>query len=137
MTDSIKNQIRDLWQILIFQLISIPAVVLYFKFIEPKKEAAIYAGVTFLLFGIFSYFKILNWPKFGKELLFWLINIHLFLISIPIFVSRLIFWNLDFENIRIFFIPAPYFHSASEKLYTLILAVVVVKLWRIKKSSSL
>lgn len=126
------NQKRDLIQILIFQLLTVPAVIFIFKFIEPRQIAALLASFTFISFGVFGLFKITKWPAFKWDILFWLFCIHLLVISLPTLFVRLLNWSSDFATLHIFGIPAPIFHKLSERFAMIMMVVVLIKIYRLR-----
>src|SRR5690606_27832785 len=123
---------RDLIQILVYQFVSVPLVILMFKYIEPKKIAAIFASVVFIGFGIFGILKSITWPNYKKEVLFWLFCLQLVAISLPIFLTRILNWNSDFSTLQIFSIPAADFHKLSERFGLVILVVLLFRLWQVR-----
>lgn len=121
------NQKRDLIQILVFQVLTVPAVILLFKNFD-RKIAAVTASCVFVGFGLFAIAKLLRWGTWRREFLFWLVALQLVFFTLPIFATRLTNWNSDFDQLSILGFTAPEFHHASQ--YSGI-AILVVGLWRL------
>jgi hypothetical protein len=128
------NEKKDYLQILIFQILTIPVVSAFFILIKPAKVAALFAGALFLIFGTFALVKVQRQPNSKKNPLLWLLYAHLFLISLPLISVRLFNWDSEFENLLIFGLPAPLFHTLSSYVYMGILALVAFNFWQVRKT---
>ncbi len=109
-----KNYLKRL---LIFEILIVVAVPFIFKWIEPKKVAALFAGSLFVALGVSVVFGGYKYKILRKSFFSLMGAIHLLLISLPMFVSRIYFFNTDFDQIQIFGIAAPKFHRYSEWVY--------------------
>lgn len=116
-----KTTIKDLLIIFAIEILTIPVIIAYFKFIEPKKVAATIAAVTFVLTGIAILRITRRWPDAYASFVYWAIHIQIFVFSIPMLVARLVFWEKDFENIKFLVFSGPEFHNFSEKGYLVLL----------------
>ena len=117
-------------------LVWIPIVVSLFKFSSEAKVAAVYAGAGFVFIPVF--FLVLELIKPTHRSVSLILSLIQFLIffAIPIFGLRIYFWNLPFNQIRIFGISPESLHRYSNLSYFLIIAVLTVKIalqWRNKK----
>lgn len=100
---------------LVLSILTVPIVILIFKNIQPKNQAAIFAGSTFLslsLFVIFFEFAI-NKTKIIFSISFWGAFLFMMIFSIPMLLTRLMNYHIAFENLEILLMPAPVFHKAS------------------------
>ncbi len=115
-------------RLLIFEILIVVAVPFIFKWIEPKKIAALFAGGLFVLLG----FSVLNasfrFQNLRKTFFTLIGGVHLFVISIPMLSARIYFFGTDFEQIQIFGLRAPDFHKASEWVYMGLLLATLFQL---------
>jgi hypothetical protein len=71
----------------------------------------------------FGFFK----PYFRKTFVFWLGLIHLFVLSLPMMITRLLTVGAEFSDVKIFgIIPGPAFHHLSEGFYLVLVVGTVV-----------
>lgn len=99
----------------VLSVITVPIVILIFKNIQPKNQAAVFAGSTFLslsLFVIFFEFAI-NKTKIIFSISFWGAFLFMMIFSIPMLLTRIMNYHIAFENLEILLMPAPVFHKAS------------------------
>ncbi len=123
-----KNTIRDLLIILGVEILTVPVIVAYFNFIEPKKLAAVIAASTFVLTG-FVILKICrSWEDGYASFVYWAIHIHVFVFSIPMLVGRVAFWEKEFSDIKFLYFTGPEFHKISEKAYLVLVIGTIVDL---------
>lgn len=100
---------------LALSFLTVPIVIFIFKSIHPKNLAAIFAGGTFLslsLFVILSEFKN-NKKKIIFSLSFWGAFAFMLVFSLPMLFTRIMNYDMAFENLEILSMPAPIFHKAS------------------------
>jgi hypothetical protein len=111
----------------------IVVVIFLFKWIPERRVAAAIAGAGFVLIPIF-----LGWVEFKSPDRSWVVfGSHvqfLVLFGLPVFFSRILFWNEDFGTFHFFGVPAPMWHRYSSWSYALILAALFFAL--IQKSKS-
>lgn len=121
-----KSTIKDLLIIFAIEILTVPVVITYFKLIEPKKLAAVFAASTFVVTG-FVILKITRkWPDAYASFVYWAIHIHIFLFSIPMLVARIAFWQKDFEDIKFLYFTGPQYHKISEKAYLVLMLGTLV-----------
>ncbi len=116
-----KTTIKDLIIIFAIEILTVPLVISYFKFIEPKKLAAVIAATTFVVAGIIILRITRRWPDAYASFVYWAIHIHIFVFSIPMLVARIAFWEKDFADIKFLFLSGPEFHKFSEKGYLILM----------------
>ena len=121
-----KSVIKDLVSILAIELITVPIVIGYFKFIEPKKVAAVIAAITFVLAGFLILRITRKWSEAYASFVYWAVHIHVFIFSIPMLVGRIVFWEKDFEDIKFLIFTGPEFHKLSEKSYALLILCTLI-----------
>lgn len=123
-----KSTIKDLLVILAIEILTVPLVLTYFKLIEPKKLAAVFAAATFVTTGFIILKITRRWPDAYASFVYWAVHIHIFVFSIPMLVARLAFWEKDFSEIKFLFFSGPEFHSFSEKGYLIMIIGTMVDL---------
>lgn len=121
---------KDLKTLLGVQLATVPLVLLIFKFITPIKLAALFAGAVFIFFGLFGFIKTRRHQPLGQNYLAWLFAVHIFIISLPMIVVRVLNWSAEFSSLTIWWLPAPLFHSLSSGLYLFIFCFAAFRYWR-------
>lgn len=111
----------------LFLLLWIVVVVLLFRFIENKKIAAVIAGLGFVMLPL----GILRLEMQKAELKSWLILIgglqFLLFFAAPIFFLRMTYWELPFEEIYFYGVPATDLHRYSNASYLLFVGVMGFK----------
>ncbi|MES2768844.1 MAG: hypothetical protein V4596_06820 [Bdellovibrionota bacterium] len=121
-----KATIKDLLIIFAIEILTVPLVITYFKFIEPKKLAAVIAASTFVITGFIILRVTRKWPDAYASFVYWAVHIHIFVFSIPMLVARIAFWEKDFSEIKFLYFTGPQFHSFSEKGYLILMIGTLV-----------
>jgi hypothetical protein len=123
-----KSTIKELLLILAIEILTVPLVLTYFKLIEPRKLAAVFAASTFVIAG-FVILKITRkWPDAYASFVYWAVHIHIFVFSIPMLVARIAFWEKDFAEIKFLTFSGLEFHRIAEKAYMILILGTVVDL---------
>ncbi len=121
-----KATIKDLLIIFAIEILTVPLVIAYFKFIEPKKLAAVIAASTFVITGFIILRVTRKWPDAYASFVYWAVHIHIFVFSIPMLVARIAFWEKDFSDIRFLYFSGPQFHNFAEKGYLILMLGTLV-----------
>jgi len=114
------------------EILTVPVVILLFKFLEPKKIAAAIAGTLFVSLGFYIYSTSF---KAKKSLTLYASFAHLFFLSMPMLIKRLVYWKSDFDEILFYGIPGPQFHKLSETFFIILFSASLIDLVRIKFES--
>ncbi len=115
--NGLKIRARDLRIFLFTEVLTVPVVILIFKFIEPKSHAGIVAGLFFVLIGALLVLRNFSWVNYKKSPVFWLSCVHLFLIALPMLVFRFMNLDIPFEEVRILGLEGPVLHKISENVF--------------------
>lgn len=126
---SAKQHHYDLWRLLTVELLSVPIVILIFTFIHPKNIAGMIAGSGFVLMGVVFIYWLTKWPKFKSSLVFWFALGHLVIIALPMFITRVVFFDTPFDEITVLGFPGPIFHQISENVFLILILTTVRELW--------
>lgn len=125
---------KDLQIFLALQLAAFILAMGSFRLIENRWQAALIAGSGFVLLGLWMVLKSLRWPDRFRYFTFYAARIHLFLFSLPMFLARLRFRNVDFAQIHLLGIPGPMIHRAAEVFYLVIVISTLIDWMRVRKS---
>lgn len=110
-----------------FEIIAMVIAFCSFRFLPSRVVAAVIAGTDFVVLGAVIFFIGLRDARFRKTLTFWLGTIHLFVIALPMMISRVLTFGTDFHDVKIFgLIPGPIYHHASEMFYLLLVVGTVI-----------
>ncbi len=111
--------------LLAVHVLTIIGVTLCFKLIPVKKEAALVAAALFLWFPVWVFSSSFKLDRF----IFWGHFQFFYFFALPIFIGRILFWNSDFNEIRILnIIDAQMLHKYSQYSYFLMAVLTLVSL---------
>jgi hypothetical protein len=102
-----------LQKLFIFEILTTLLVPLIFKWIEPKKIAALFAGGLFVVLGVTVIYGCFKYKSLRFSVVMLLGAVHLFGLSLPMLGMRLYHFDLDFEKISIFGMKATDYHHYS------------------------
>lgn len=122
-----------IFKVLIVQILTIPIIVMLFKLIGDP----LYGGAVASSIFVIQYLWSLGCLKklYKTTIGFWFMLANFMVVVLPLAVTRLINWPVDFSTYSIWGIEGPSFHKLSEKLYmVVVLALVVDLLWLFWKS---
>lgn len=127
-----KNYLKNL---LIFEILIVAAVPFIFRYIEPKRIAALWAGSLFVILGISVLYGSLKYETLRRTFFTLVGGIHLFIVSVPMLAARIYFFDTDFDQIQIMGLGAPQFHKYSEWVYIGLLFTTIYQLYRHSKET--
>jgi len=129
---------KDLAIFLGIELFAIVWAGAMFSTLPNKLLAGALAGGYFIVSGIYMLSRAVHWPLKWKSLTWYVLFIHVFVISIPMVISRFAQMALAFEDVRIFGIPGPMFHNISSGVFSLLIAATTIdgarSWWATKRS---
>lgn len=123
------------WQELILfvglQLLAIAVAGLSFTFIESRLLAGAVAGSYFVTSGLYMVTR--TWRYAGKwSLIYWYpLLVHVFVISIPMVVTRFLNTERAFEEVKILGLDGPVFHRLSTTVFSLLIIGTMIDILRI------
>lgn len=117
---------------IIYFLLAIPVVILLFKFIEPKKLASLFAASLFISCSLIVLWSELK-SKSVRSFSFWIALAFLIIFSVPMMVSRLIHYDLDFSEINFGPISGPDFHKYSNYGFMALIVAPIVDFLKSRK----
>lgn len=115
-----RNKNRYLFYIAYF-ILTIPIVILIFKFIEPKKFASLFAGTLFITCSLLVAWGELR-NKTIKSFSMGMAMIFLIFFSGPMILVRIINYDLDFSEIQIAWFTGQQLHHYSNYAFVALIA---------------
>ncbi|MBL7543135.1 MAG: hypothetical protein JNL11_04930 [Bdellovibrionaceae bacterium] len=126
-----KSHNRYLFYLLFF-LVTIPAVMIFFKTIEPKKLASLYAATLFVCCSLLVFWGEFRVRSF-KSYSLWLATLFFLIFSAPMLTLRLINYDRDFTEINFGPFSGPDFHKYSTYGFLFLLVAVVIDYFLTKR----
>ena len=129
---------RDLLIFLALELFAIGWAGAAFTILESKLIAGALAGGYFVVSGIVMLGMAVHWPEKWKSVTWYVLFVHVFLISLPMLMSRFAQMALSFDEVRVFGIPGPVFHQISTGVFSVLIVGTIVdwlRTWRTAKSA--
>jgi len=114
---------------LVLEILCIPVVISIFKFVEPRKIAAVFAGSLFVSLGSFLVYKSFNAKK---SLTLYAASIHLYFFALPMLAKRVFYLGSDFSEISFYGMSGPAFHKFSEKAFVILFLASLIDFLRLK-----
>ena len=121
---------KELSVFLGLQILAIAVAGLSFSLIENRLIAGAVAGSYFITSGL--YMVVRTYRYSGKwHLVYWYpLLVHLFVISIPMVVTRFLASDRAFEDIRILGLEGPVFHRLSTTVFCLLIIATLIDIAR-------
>ncbi len=126
---------RELMLFFTLELVAILVAGLSFKFIESRFSAGMVAGAFFIISGFYMLLKAWAWRDRLKAFIIPPLFTHLFLISIPIMVVRLLNRDVNFEELTVWGVPGPMFHRISTNVFAVLILATIVDWLRSPQAS--
>ncbi len=121
---------KELALFLGLQLLAIAVAGLSFSLIESRLVAGAVAGSYFVTSGLYMVLRTSRYA--GKwRLLYWYpLLVHVFVISIPMVVTRLLNSERVFEEVKILGLEGPVFHKLSTTVFSILIVSTLIDLAR-------
>jgi hypothetical protein len=117
---------RDLLLFLGLEIFAIIWAGTMFSLLENKLVAGALAGGYFVVSGLFMLYRASRWPRRWASLTWYSLMIHVFVISLPMLLSRFLQRDLDFNEVRILGLSGPQFHQLSSVIFTMLMVATVL-----------
>jgi predicted lysophospholipase L1 biosynthesis ABC-type transport system permease subunit len=124
---------RVFLRLLIAEILVIPIVTLFFKVVENRMLAGAMAGGVFVALGLFIFFEGMRSRYVRRSPTFALGCIHLFVISLPLMITRLANSALAFDQVLVLGLPGPLFHQISTGIYFVLMAATLFDVVRSRR----
>lgn len=118
----------------LYFLVTIPAVILLFKFIEPKQLASLFAASMFITCSMLPIWGELK-NKTKTSFVFISSIGFLFLFSLPMIIVRVANYGTDFSQLHVGPLSGPEFHKYSNYGFMILLASAVIDFILIKRTA--
>jgi len=129
-----RSRLRDLGVFLVLELFAIVWAGVVFAWIPSRLMAGMFAGGYFVALGVGMLAWISRrWSNPWRSILIYPLLVHLFGVSLPLMVTRLVNSDSPFENLTIWGIPGPEFHRVSTVVFTLLIVSTLadaMRAWR-------
>lgn len=127
---------KELLVFLGLQILAIAVAGLSFSLIDNRLIAGAVAGSYFITSGL--YMVVRTYRYSGKwHLIYWYpLLVHVFVISIPMVVTRFLNSERVFEDVHILGLEGPVFHRLSTTVFSLLIIgtlIDIARLWRSRK----
>lgn len=116
----------------LYFLLTIPAVILLFKLIEPKKLASIFATILFITCSILPLWGELK-NKTKNSFVLFASSGFLVLFSLPMIIVRLLNYDTDFSELNIGPLTGPEFHKYSNYGFIILLCSTIIDFIQTKR----
>ncbi len=123
-------KVRDLYLFLLLQFLAIAVAGGSFSLIENRRIAGAIAGSYFVISGLFMFWRTIRWEAKWRSLMIYPLITHVFLISIPMVVSRFTQIGAEFESVKILGLDGPDFHKVSTRVFTVLMCATAIDLVR-------
>lgn len=117
-------------KVLLAEIAVVFVVMGIFKSIEDRMIAGMTAGVVFVGLGAFILSLGLRAVEFRRTATFVFGCIHLFAMSLPMLLTRLMTAGEEFKNVSVLGMSGPVFHRVSTSIYLFMMAATVIDLVR-------
>ncbi len=121
---------KDLVIFLVAQIAVVVAVITIFSWVSNRQLAASAAGTLFVLLTVGFTYRAVAWPRWSRSFAFWTAAFFASAVAVPMLIQRIRHWDLDFSDIRIWWLPGPEFHSISNKIFLFMTIATLVDLVR-------
>lgn len=118
----------------VLEVLTVLVVPLIFKFIENRTQAGFIAGSVFVFLGAFVVTGGLRGAQILRSPTFAVGCVHLFIVSLPLLITRALNYETSFEDLFILGVPGPLFHRLSTGLFVVLFVATVFDLWRAVRS---
>lgn len=123
-------RIQNLLVFLGLQVLAIIWAGLSFAVIESRVLAGALAGGYFILSGLYMVGKLAQDPKRWSFLMWYPLLVHVFVISIPMVITRFLNTDKAFADVRILGMEGPTFHRLSTTIFGLLVLGTLIDLAR-------
>lgn len=123
---------RNFLRFFVVEILVIAVAVASFHFIHEKIFAGVVAGTAFTALGAWIFACGVRSPSLRKTPTFWFGCIHLFIVALPMMITRLLNHAAEFKDVLIWGLPGPVFHQISTGVYFALLAATIFDFVRAK-----
>lgn len=118
-------------EILAIQVITVFVIIFIFKTVNDNKLAGLVGGLVFLTTSALNIYLLFKFNQ-KKSFVFYTTVLFVILFVMPMLLSRLFYYELSFEQIKILGFSAKTFHYWSEKFYLILLLSTLADIIRLR-----
>lgn len=118
----------------ILEIVVILLVITTFKLVPTRIMAGAIAGSFFVVLGAWIFFSGLRDRQVLKSASFVMGTIHLFVVALPMMITRFLNASSAFTDIQILGLPGPLFHRLSTAVYFALMMATIFDWIRARKS---
>lgn len=104
-----------------------------FSILTSRLIAGALAGSYFLGFGSWILFRLWRSGDAFRSVTLYPALIHVFVITLPMMITRFLNWDQPFEQVRILWLDGPIFHQLSTWVFSALMAATAIDAFRAKK----
>mgnify|MGYP000561648035 CR=1 FL=1 len=119
--------VRSWLLILVMEIVTVAAVMSIFQVID-KQIAGLIGGFIFSILGIFIGLRLVQTRSFLTSATFWWLFVYMFYSVLPMMITRLTNWGVEFEQLTIWGITGPDFHQVARNIYLILILATVIDL---------
>ena len=124
---------RQALALVFLQLATVPVVTALFRFLPVREWASWAASGIFMALGVAAIVVSFSWPSFWRRGTFWMGQIHLFVFSIPLAVSRWAQQAVPFEEVMVYGQPGPSVHKWATYAFVAWLCATLGDWWALRR----
>lgn len=121
---------RDLGLFLGLEVLAIVWAGVLFSVLESKLLAGGLAGSYFVISGLFMLWLASRWSARWASLTWYLLFAQVFLVSLPMLLTRFLHSDIPFTDVRILGLSGPAFHQLSSVVFGALMLATVADLAR-------
>ena len=118
------------------ELLAVAVAGASFALISSRLVAGLVAGAYFISSSAWMLGRIWRTPTRWRTWTLYPLLIHLFVVSLPMVITRLVHADAEFGDVRIWGLPGPVFHKLSTNVFGVLIAATVVDLIRAARAKS-
>lgn len=126
----------DLFLFLVLELVAIVIAGASFSLIESRLAAGFVAGSYFLGFGLYVLSRLYRSGQMWKMIMTYPLLVHVFAISLPLMITRLLTMQDAFESVFVLGLPGPVFHRLSTTIFSILILGTLIDLGRVWRGDS-
>lgn len=103
-----------------------------FSFIPARLLAAALAGGFFVLSAFYMTWRVWNWPEFWRSATIYPLTVHLWLVSLPMLITRFLHPGEVFADVHIWGLSGPVFHRLAGWVFACLVLCTLIDLARVQ-----
>jgi len=122
---------KDLLWFLVLEIAAVVWAGAVFSLFESRLVAGAMAGAYFVALGVFITYRVSRWPEKWTSPVWYPGLIHLFVVSLPMVITRFLNSDLPFDQVHILGLEGPVFHRLSTTVFSALILGTLFDLARV------